>query len=338
MNNELYTPVIINDKIRDIVVEDFEKEVTKRISVHSCSSEWNEKIRNWKNKQKQKRNSTAPNHSNYYGQSWSERLIGGAIELAVDKTLGTALRSIDEYSETKRETKLREYFTLRQQCVIRFQVFVMIHEDILKKIQNQIDSINIIKPLMKDRLNELSILFNKRPNDFPMEHLDYRLFDNARDYDIAKQTQQETEEMIKDLESYWFSDMNFLAARKISKKTKKLKIVAFDTYNKMITDLVKLSSLNIALENIAAIYTNIKDEMLPEFRKKVQEVINHYNSKADNLPPAQEYYLNNMTCLLTKLAEKQIIQNESIDKLTSISNDFSNDYNNLISEYKKVSM
>lgn len=338
MNNELYTPVIINDKIRDIVVEDFEKEVTKRISVDSCSSEWNEKIRNWKNKQKQKRNSPAPNHSNYYGQSWSERLIGGAIELAVDKTLGTALRSIDEYSETKRETKLREYFTLRQQCVIRFQVFVMIHEDILKKIQNQIDSINIIKPLMKDRLNELSILFNKRPNDFPMEHLDYRLFDNARDYDIAKQTQQETEEMIKDLESYWFSDMNFWAARKISKKTKKLKIVAFDTYNKMITDLVKLSSLNIALENIAAIYTNIKDEMLPEFRKKVQEVINHYNSKADNLPPAQEYYLNNMTCLLTKLAEKQIIQNESIDKLTSISNDFSNDYNNLISEYKKVSM
>ena len=338
MNNELYTPVIINDNIRDIVVEDFEKEVAKRISVDSSCSEWNEKIRIWKKKQKQKRNSTAPNHSNYYGQSWSERLIGGAIELAVDATLGTALRRIDEYSEAKRETKLREYFTLRRQCVIRFQVFVMVHEEIIEKIQYQINTINKIKPIIKDRLNELAILFNKQPNDYPMEYLDYRLFDNARDYDIAKQTQHETEEMIKDLESYWFSDMNFWAARKISKQTKKLKIVAFDTYNKMITDLVKLSSLNVALENIAAIYTDIEDKMLPEFREKGQEVINHYNSKADNLPPAQEFYLNNMTCLLTKLAEKQIIHNESIDKLTNISNDFSNDYNTLISEYKKVTI
>lgn len=338
MDKELYTPVIINDNIKDIVVDDFEKEVRKQISVDSSWSEWNAKIRNWKQKQKQKRKSLAPNPYNHYGESLSERLFSGTVELVVDETFGLLWRSIDEYFEAKRENNLREYLTLRQQCVIRFQVYVMVHEEILKRIQNQIDSINKIKPIMKDRLSELAILFNKQPNDFPMEHLDYRLFDNARDYDIAKQTQQEADEMIKDLDGYFLSDMNFWAARKISKKTQKLKMVAFDTYNKMKTDLVKLSSFNAALENIAAIYTNIKDVMLPEFRSQVLQIINHYNSSVDNMPHAQQLYLNNMTCLLAKLAEKQIIQNKGVDKLVSISNDFSNDYNTIISEYKKVSM
>lgn len=345
MNNELYTPVIINDNIRDKVVEDFEKEVTKRIYVDPSWSEWNEKIRNWKQKQKQKRDSISPDYPNYldyYGQSWSDRLmseaIGAVIKFVVDQTWVKAYRSIDEYSEAKRETKLREYLTVRQRCVIRFQVYVIVHEEILGKIQTQIDSINKIKPIMKDRLNDLAILFNKQPNDFPMEHLDYRQFDYAKDYDIAKQTQQDADEMIKDLDGYFLSNMNFWAAKKLSKKTKKMKIVAYDTYNKMITDLVKLSSLNVALENISEIYTNIRDVMLPKFRLQVQKIISHYNSNVDNMTPTQQLYLNNMTFLLTKLAEKQIIQNKSIDRLTRISNDFSNDYNTIISEYKKNSM
>lgn len=177
-----------------------------------------------------------------------------------------------------------------------YKIYQVEHEKILGDIVEDIDIINRKKTLMKDYL--LTKLFriltqmgvNSTFTDLSVEHIDLRNFPIKEDYDIISKQQVEQEEvlasttddiieLVQILAPYNLIITRFINGRKIKKledKFKDLKLKNDLNSKQMNADLNRIGQLEVVLNNVSKIYTDIMDTLMPIMEKLLSELSDYY--------------------------------------------------------------
>ena len=115
------------------------------------------------------------------------------------------------------------------------------------------------------------------------------------------------------------------------------------SYNssQMNADLTKLSKLEMALENVANIYSDIVRIVLPIFEKLLHQLVVHYCNSLELMPVEKVNALQRIKDILKSMAERQIIPNKdmnlTITKVIEYSNEMSMKHTDLKAEILAVS-
>ena len=218
------------------------------------------------------------------------------------------------------------------------------HEALLSQIQTSIDTINKVKPLLKDYiLSKLSVKLNEMGiassvSDYPMEHLDYRNFPLKDEYDIISAHKLSIEKTASDLMDtlgalpyLWF--LNYAKAHQLKEQVKTLRLEERLTSQKMKADLKQMKTLAAALDNIACIFKDTKEVFVPLMEAVIDEIENTYDRQYDALPDELVAILQTSSKILKGLTEKKILQPRitvaDIKQVKRSSNALSEQYNEL---------
>lgn len=183
---------------------------------------------------------------------------------------------------------------------------------------------------------------NSTFTDLSVEHIDLRNFPIKEDYDIISKQQVEQEEvlasttddiieLVQILAPYNLIITRFINGRKIKKledKFKDLKLKNDLNSKQMNADLNRIGQLEVVLNNVSKIYTDIMDTLMPIMEKLLSELSDYYGNDFSNMPFEKVEAIRNIKNILKDLSEIRIIPKESINKLV----DDVVEYNNTLSE------
>lgn len=224
----------------------------------------------------------------------------------------------------------------------------MEHEYWLMDIQSNIDKINKTKPVIKDYiLKKLSIKMQEmgvksKLSDYPMEHIDTRLFSLKDEYDIIKQEKLKIEKEAEDLLDYipQLAFYNFIKANTLRKKTDKLRIEGGLIEKKIRADLKKLENISVALDNISQIFIEIENSYIPIIERILKDIDTKYNNCYDDIPDAEISFLYASSKILKEITEKRILKEgfgmEDVKPVIKYSNKLSKDYCELKKTFDSV--
>lgn len=273
-------------------------------------------------------------HSNYKNYSkWLSDMFS---------KLGDIFSALTGYK--KKEKAQKAYNSLLSSLKEIFDIYTTEHETLLKAIQKNIDEINKVKPILKDyiltklseKLNSMGI--KSSISDYPMESIDFRAFTLKSEYDIISQNKLKIEKSASDLFDYiiplpYLAIRNFKKAKELNEKMVKLRHEKKLITQKIEADLIRLEKFNLALENIARIFKEIKETFVPFLEKTINDIGQKFNNDYNHIPGEVLLALKTSSKILKEITEKKILkENFSVVNVTNVvnySNKMSMKYNEL---------
>lgn len=244
----------------------------------------------------------------------------------------------------KKEKAQKAYNSLLSSMKDIYDIYTTEHETLLKGIQKNIDEINKVKPILKDsiliklseKLNSMGI--KSTISDYPMESIDFRAFALNSEYDLISQNKLKIEESASDLFDY-IIPLPYLAIRNF-KKAKELneKMANLNKEKKLITqkieaDLLRLEKLNLALNNIARIFKEIKETFVPFLEEAINDISLKYNNDYNQIPGEVLLAIKTSSKVLKEIADKKILKENfsvvNVAHVVKYSNKMSMNYNEL---------
>ena len=244
---------------------------------------------------------------------------------------------------TKLKHEVQEYISIAE---TEYKNYVDTHEELLRKTQEQINTINKKKPLIKEyilkkvteRLTSMGIKSNVA--DYPMEYLDYRRFSLNEEFNDVKNAFKDLDEntYTKLLEN--LPAVNPIVFILINSRYRQLE-VQFDIiktltrpiFEKMRSDNNKVNNLYEALKNIAEIYTDITNRFIPTVEQILDLIKNKYHDKLSEIPDDVLCLLRTITKILKTISEKCILPNQAkediVESTITASNNMSVEYERL---------
>lgn len=234
------------------------------------------------------------------------------------------------------------------QAVQEYNYYKSTHENLLHEAENCVDVINRKKILMKDYLlNELHTRLLRMGiqstwKDAYIEHIDLRKFPINEQYDVNK---LEELKFMKNFElSMGYYDrllcmvnsplfllprayLSSIHAKQLQESLNKLTTVHEDNTSRMDSDLRKLDKFKKALENVALIFTDILDCLMPIMKNLLTMLSNQYGNNLNRMPQEKMMALHRIKDILKAMSESVIIpkkdQTATIDSVIHYSNDLS---------------
>lgn len=223
----------------------------------------------------------------------------------------------------------------------RYRKYAEDHERELGAIQDNIDKINKVKPLIKGyileklsaKLHEMG--FDSKVSDYPMENIDLRNFPIKDEYNIIKNEkltlEKETAELYEYLSIPLLIMRNFSKANELKEKQKVLKYKVKLIEEKMTADMRQLESLNVALSNISKIFNETESKFRPLLEKIIEDIEKRYRNDYQQIPEAVKQMMHSSSKILKEMTEKRIVPKgiamTSIDSVVKYSNQLSLKYN-----------
>ena len=252
-------------------------------------------------------------------------------------------------SSVTREQKLNEISAKFNEFIAHskknFDYYKELHESALNDMVNDIDIINRQKTLMKDYL--LQKLFKKLQemgietsfSDFTVEHIDLRDFpindnfnlvkcENLSSINEAKSTFDAIVALVDIMYPYLLIFSMFRNNMKIKKIENRLKeLEKKEKYNtaQMESDMALLGELECALSNIANIYKDVMDTLMPIMEKLLADLAFKYNNDLSAMPSQKVEAIRKIKDVLKDLSEVEIVpQKSTIIKMEEDVVNFSN--------------
>ena len=252
-------------------------------------------------------------------------------------------------SSVTREQKLNEIRAKFNEFIAHskknFDCYKELHESALNDMVNDIDIINRQKTLMKDYL--LQKLFKKLQemgietsfSDFTVEHIDLRDFpindnfnlvkcENLSSINEAKSTFDAIVALVDIMYPYLPIFSMFRNNMKIKKIENRLKeLEKKEKYNtaQMESDMALLGELECALSNIANIYKDVMDTLMPIMEKLLADLAFKYNNDLSAMPSQKVEAIRKIKDVLKDLSEVEIVpQKSTIIKMEEDVVNFSN--------------
>lgn len=242
--------------------------------------------------------------------------------------------SIAEYK--KYNSCVCSYNKLYKKIKKEYNQYEIKHEKELDEIQNNIDRINKIKPVLKyilekesNKLREMGI--DSEVSDYPEESIDNRNFNLKEEYNIIFQENLSIKEPISQDEddAYYAYKINrgdviealfsavfsyfgnkiedSLMAYKLSKKIKKLQEKQRMISEHISADLTKLMRLKDSLKNISDSYKIIKDSLADRMENKIRDIEERYNNNFNEIPTNILQMMHSSSKIMKEISEKRII-------------------------------
>lgn len=274
----------------------------------------------------------------------SSNILGGVWQFFSDILFpGRNLAKICKEAQIYIQTASEEY-----------EEYEVLHEQILDDIQSQIDIINKKKPIMKDYILEkvckkLQLLGIKSDlSDYPEEHIDFRIFKLNQEFESLK---NEFDKLKKQTFPFFYQifaremliwgplglPLSYLISRKkaneIKNRLSNLKKSTELAFEKMRSDNQKIANLSLALKNIANIYTDVNNRLIPTVEAILDDISVKYGNDYSKIPMDILILLRTTTKILKELAEKRIIPKSSLE---NIANSVITASNNLSVEYENI--
>ena len=263
--------------------------------------------------------------------------------------LGDTFSALTGYK--KKEKAQKAYNSLLTSMKEIYDIYTTEHETLLKAIQKNIDEINKVKPILKgciltklsEKMNSIGI--KSTISDYPMESIDFRAFTLKSEYDIISQKKLKIEESASDLFDYiiplpYLAIRNFKKAKELNEKMVNLNKEKKLITNKIEADLIRLEKLNLALENIARIYKEIKETFVPFLEEAINDIGQKYNNDYNQIPGDVLLALKTSSKVLKEIADKKILKENfsvvNVEHVVKYSNKMSMKYNKLKESILKV--
>lgn len=245
--------------------------------------------------------------------------------------------SVTEYK--KYNSCVSKYNKLYNKIKIEFNKYEIEHENELVIIQESIDEINKVKPVLKyilekesKKLREMGV--DSSVSDYPEESIDYRNFNLKKDYNLICQERLSLEEPIsQDASPFDYNArkkilldrdivggmlellidycgdkiMDNIYAYRLERKTKKLQEKQRMINERILADLTQLKSLKKSLNNISDIYKKIKDALTDIMENNIREIEDRYNNNFSEIPPNILLMMHSSSKIMKEISEKRII-------------------------------
>ncbi len=219
-----------------------------------------------------------------------------------------------------------------------YKNYVDEHEILIKDIEKSISDINKEKSHIKydliklaKKLSEIGIC--SQVSDYDFETLDLRNFPIKQEYNIIEQEKLEIEKSTSNLLDLYlpFSFIsNFIKAKELNDKRIKLKKSCKLIFEKMNSDLVKMGVLSIALDNIAKIFKQTVDVLIPIIENIIDEISKDFDNDYYQIPEEKITILHNSSSILKYMTEKRILKKDF--SITDISNDITKKFKKIEEE------
>lgn len=227
-----------------------------------------------------------------------------------------------------------------------FNCYKSKHEELLlKDIQHPIDEINknkaVIKEAVLKRLADALIKVGIKSDikDYPLEVLDYREFPISDNFNIVKKHHKKLEKLGYELNDaylvvtpmlYIFKSIKDL--KKLHDESEKFKDEANNVLAEMKNELNRMNELQMALDNISGIFSDLKSKYVPFIEDFTEEVAKEYSSY-EEIPEKYLYFIKNCTIILREICEKKIVNCGSLEKVKEYSDEVSIKYCDLKAQF-----
>lgn len=223
-----------------------------------------------------------------------------------------------------------------------YKNYVDEHEILIKDIEKSISDINKEKSHIKydlirlaKKLSEIGV--SSQVSDYDFETLDLRNFPIKKEYNIIEQEKLEIEKNTINLLDLYFPFSfisNFLKAKELNDKRIKLKKSCKLIFEKMNSDLVKMGMLSLALDNIAKIFKQTVDVLIPIIESIIDEISNSFGNDYSQVPDDKITILHNSSSILKYMTEKRILKEDF--SITDISNDITKKFKKIEEEVQNI--
>lgn len=292
-----------------------------------------------------------------YGQLNQNILLAGGQGACLTFEATNLFSSIWEFF-TRRKEKDRinkQIDRLVANAKEEFQLYTTKHEELLVEIQDDLERINIQKVKMKEMM--LRNLYEQLKsmglqvswNDARLDRIDLRKFPLHEQYELSRENLLSYYNVLTSIVTTTIAtnDIVYLIdgpSRRVQQLKRELETLQKQqSYNssQMNADLTKLSKLEMALENVANIYSDIVRIVLPIFEKLLHQLVVHYCNSLELMPVEKVNALQRIKDILKSMAERQIIPNKdmnlTITKVIEYSNEMSMKHTDLKAEILAVS-
>ena len=227
-----------------------------------------------------------------------------------------------------------------------FNCYKSKHEELLlKDIQHPIDEINknkaVIKEAVLKRLADALIKVGIKSDikDYPLEVLDYREFPISDNFNIVEKHHKKLEKLGYELNDaylvvtpmlYIFKSIKDL--KKLHDESEKFKDEANNVLAEMKNELNRMNELQMALDNISGIFSDLKSKYVPFIEDFTEEVAKEYSSY-EEIPEKYLHFIKNCIIILREICEKKIVNCGSLEKVKEYSDEVSIKYSDLKAQF-----
>ena len=227
-----------------------------------------------------------------------------------------------------------------------FNCYKSKHEELLlKDIQHPIDEINknkaVIKEAVLKRLADALIKVGIKSDikDYPLEVLDYREFPISDNFNIVEKHHKKLEKLGYELNDaylvvtpmlYIFKSIKDL--KKLHDESEKFKDEANNVLAEMKNELNRMNELQMTLDNISGIFSDLKSKYVPFIEDFTEEVAKEYSSY-EEIPEKYLHFIKNCTIILREICEKKIVNCGSLEKVKEYSDEVSIKYCDLKAQF-----
>ena len=258
----------------------------------------------------------------------------------------------------------KQIWAIHQKATDEFAFYATKHEELLDEAQSHTSRINRKKTLMKDyllqKLHErlIHMGIDSKWIDMHDERLDLRDFPINEQFDLSKQKKELFFEglfsslgIVNYMIAGFFGaplmlPLNFILARnkvnELEANLSKIKCLQEDNSSRMDADLHQLSDFCLALDNVANIFTDILDCLMPIMEKLLTEMAERYGNDLHSVPQEKVIAIQRIKDILKEMAESVIIpkrgQQQTINTTIRYSNDLSARHYDLKVEMQKMAV
>ncbi len=227
-----------------------------------------------------------------------------------------------------------------------FNCYKSKHEELLlKDIQHPIDEINKNKAVIKEAVLKkladalIKVEIKSDIKDYPLEVLDYREFPISDNFNIVEKHHKKLEKLGYELNDaylvvtpmlYIFKSIKDL--KKLHDESEKFKDEANNVLAEMKNELNRMNELQMALDNISGIFSDLKSKYVPFIEDFTEEVAKEYSSY-EEIPEKYLHFIKNCTIILREICEKKIVNCGSLEKVKEYSDEVSIKYCDLKAQF-----
>lgn len=227
-----------------------------------------------------------------------------------------------------------------------FNCYKSKHEELLlKDIQHPIDEINKNKAVIKEAVLKkladalIKVGIKSDIKDYPLEVLDYREFPISDNFNIVEKHHKKLEKLGYELNDaylvvtpmlYIFKSIKDL--KKLHDESEKFKDEANNVLAEMKNELNQMNELQMALDNISGIFSDLKSKYVPFIEDFTEEVAKEYSSY-EEIPEKYLHFIKNCTIILREICEKKIVNCGSLEKVKEYSDEVSIKYCDLKTQF-----
>lgn len=226
-----------------------------------------------------------------------------------------------------------------------FNCYKSKHEELLLKgIQHPIDEINKNKAVIKEAVLKkladalIKVGIKSDIKDYPLEVLDYREFPISDNFNIVEKHHKKLEKLGNELNNaYLVAPMLYIFKyikdlKKLLDESEKFKDEANNVLAEMKNELNRMNELQMALDNISGIFSDLKSKYVPFIEDFTEEVAKEYSSY-EEIPEKYLHFIKNCTTILREICEKKIVNCGSLEKVKEYSDEVSIKYCDLKAQF-----